>query len=340
MLPINSLSGVLSASLFLAGASAQESSRETQEEFGPGHRYGLLQAPSAAEGSIRIGSYNVLNYFDDVDDPALSGEWDDAELASRPGQLVALAAAIRELDADVLALQEVESLDALLRFRDRHLADMGYVHVASLDAGYYRGVEQSVLSRIPITRTLNWPGLSTADVTRSGADFQPLPDRPLLSFQRSPLMVELRSDEGYEFTLIVVHLKSGGLAHAYRREAEGLLPGQAPPQGRAQGVAVAAQRLAQERGRARRMRDGRPHHLLLGRGVLLPDLGGVAQLLAGQCCGEAHPFCSCSEALALCCSVLAGACLVFCERLSELRGRRRARRGTGGCPAVSAEAGI
>jgi endonuclease/exonuclease/phosphatase family metal-dependent hydrolase len=193
-----------------------------QLEFGPGHRYGRLAAPPAAEGSIRIGSYNVLNYFDEVDDPELSGEWDDADLASRPGQLVALAKAIRELDADVLALQEVESLDALIRFRDRHLADMGYVHVASLDAGYYRGVEQSVLSRIPIVGSLNWPGLNTSDVTRSGEGFQPVPDRPQLIFQRSPLMVDLRSEEGYEFTLIVVHLKSGGLAHAYRREAEGL----------------------------------------------------------------------------------------------------------------------
>jgi endonuclease/exonuclease/phosphatase family metal-dependent hydrolase len=192
------------------------------EGFAPGHRYGLQSAPEAAADSIRIGSYNVLNYFDEVDDPALSGRWDDADLASRPGQLVALAKAIRELDADVLALQEVESLEALLHFRDEHLADMGYRHVASLDAGYYRGVEQSILSRVPITETLNWPALSTADVVRKGEGFQPVPERPELAFQRSPLMVDLKTDDGYEFTLVVVHLKSGGLAHAYRREAEGL----------------------------------------------------------------------------------------------------------------------
>ena len=39
-----------------------------------------------------------------------------------------------------------------------------------------------------------------------------------------------------------------------RRQTQCLLPGQAPSQRRAQGVAVAAQRLAQERGRARRVR--------------------------------------------------------------------------------------
>ena len=223
MFSTSSLLGVAFASLvFIVPASGQDDVSKEVESFGPGHRYGLRVSPEAVPGSIRIGSYNVLNYFDDVDDPALSGEWDDAELTSRPGQLAALAKAIRELDADVLALQEVESLDALRRFRDEHLGDMGYVHVASLDAGYYRGVEQSVLSRVPVTNISNWPALSTADVVRSGEGFQPVPEDPKLEFQRSPLMVDLKTEDGYEFTLIVVHLKSGGLAHAYRREAEGL----------------------------------------------------------------------------------------------------------------------
>ena len=220
---ISRLLGVVLTSLVsFSNTFGQDEAPAKVEGFGPGHRYGLQSAPEAAANSIRIGSYNVLNYFDEVDDPALSGRWDDADLASRPGQLVALAKAIRELDADVLALQEVESREALLRFRDEHLSDMGYVHVASLDAGYYRGVEQSILSRIPITDTMNWPALSTADVIREGEGFQPVPERPELAFQRSPLMVDFRTDEGYEFTLVVVHLKSGGLAHAYRREAEGL----------------------------------------------------------------------------------------------------------------------
>ena len=223
MSSISCLPAVLFTSLVLfSNVSGQDAAPAKVEGFAPGHRYGLRSAPDAAKDSIRIGSYNVLNYFDEVDDPALSGRWDDADLASRPGQLVALAKAIRELDADVLALQEVESLEALLRFRDEHLADMGYLHVASLDAGYYRGVEQSILSRVPITETLNWPALSTADVVRKGEGFQPVPERPELAFQRSPLMVDFKTDDGYEFTLMVVHLKSGGLAHAYRREAEGL----------------------------------------------------------------------------------------------------------------------
>jgi endonuclease/exonuclease/phosphatase family metal-dependent hydrolase len=202
-----------------------------QDDVGaPGHRYGQETAPERTSGTIRIASYNVLNYFDDVDDPALQGEWDDKDLASSSQQLEAVARAIRELDADVLALQEVESREALIRFRDAYLGDMGYDHVASLDAGYYRGVEQSVLSRIPVTAIRNWPGLSTEVPTlhdpgsRDAAvakGYRPIPENPELTFQRSPLMVDFRTTAGYEFTLFVVHLKAGGLSSAYRREAEG-----------------------------------------------------------------------------------------------------------------------
>ena len=215
-------SAVLWCSSGLVHAQGADARTPPKDSFGPGHRYGQTEAPARTPGALRIASYNVLNYFDDVDDPELSGEWDDKDLASSPQQLKALADSIREINADVIALQEVESRAALIRFRDTHLADLGYQHVGSLDAGYYRGVEQSVLSRVPITSISNWPGLSTADVRRVGPGFQPVPESPVSEFQRSPLMVDLRTEEGYEFTLLIVHLKAGGKSHAYRREAEGL----------------------------------------------------------------------------------------------------------------------
>ena len=89
MSSISSLFGVAFASfVFLSPATGQDDVSGKVEGFAPGHRYGLRSSPDATTGSIRIGSYNVLNYFDEVDDPALSGRWDDADLASRPGQLV------------------------------------------------------------------------------------------------------------------------------------------------------------------------------------------------------------------------------------------------------------
>lgn len=112
-------------------------------------RFGVAQAPETTPGAIRVTTYNIENLFDDVDDPELTGDNDDIDDEKPLAELKAAARAIRLVDADVLCLQEVESLEALLAFRDAHLADMGYDHVVSIDAGTGRGIEQSVLSRFP-----------------------------------------------------------------------------------------------------------------------------------------------------------------------------------------------
>jgi endonuclease/exonuclease/phosphatase family metal-dependent hydrolase len=128
------------------------------------------------------------------------------------------------VNADVIALEEVESDVALRWFRDTYLRDMGYASVASLDAGYYRGVEQSVLSRYEIVEAKVWPNLSITDVRRSGDGWQDVPadKRSSLTFQRSPLMVTVRVRPDYLLTLFVVHHKAGGSGLKYHREAEAL----------------------------------------------------------------------------------------------------------------------
>ena len=71
---------------------------------------------------------------------------------------------IKELDADILCLQEVESEEALRWFRDAYLADMGYEYLVSHDVGYYRGIEQSVLSRFPISNPTIWKNEDLTDM--------------------------------------------------------------------------------------------------------------------------------------------------------------------------------
>ena len=95
----------------------------------PHHTYGLTEATPRMDGTIRVASYNMLNYFDQQDDPSLQGEYDD--FGDNPGptsyeRCEELARAIRAVDADVIALEEVESKEAITWFRDRFLADIGY----------------------------------------------------------------------------------------------------------------------------------------------------------------------------------------------------------------------
>ena len=110
-------------------------------------RFGLKEAPLKHAGAIRLATYNVENLFDAIDDPDLSGRNEDIDDAKPEAELQGLADAIHALDADVLALEEVESEAVLTWFRDTYLSDMGYTALASIDAGDGRGIEQSVIVR-------------------------------------------------------------------------------------------------------------------------------------------------------------------------------------------------
>ncbi|MBL4698405.1 MAG: endonuclease/exonuclease/phosphatase family protein, partial [Phycisphaerales bacterium] len=166
------------------------------------------------------------NLFDDVDDPTLTGRNDDADNTKPVHQMIAVARAIHKLDSDVICMQEIESLDALLWFRDAYLADMGYEYVVSLDAGNSRGIENAVLSRFPLENTELWIGKELGGVhpEKYGRNKNYYAGEPI-AFRRSPLKLDVQipaMTEGGEtttLTLFVVHHKSGRFSQ-YWREAE------------------------------------------------------------------------------------------------------------------------
>jgi endonuclease/exonuclease/phosphatase family metal-dependent hydrolase len=201
-------------------------------------RFGVAEAPDRRPGTIRLAAYNVENLFDDHDDPALSDDVEDIEMTKPEAHRKAVAEAIRAIDADIVALQEIESEAALLWFRDQFLSDLGYAYVKSYDAGDGRGIENSVLSRFPITNAsvrldMDLGGVHPATYGDRGAANW-LAGEPL-KMRRSPLFVDIQIPAGttlggeadapeklsepYDLTLIVVHHKSGG-GSGYWREAE------------------------------------------------------------------------------------------------------------------------
>lgn len=212
-----------------ASAQTAEVSRGAVSESAP--RLGLAEAPAKAEGAVRLATYNILNLFDEHDNPALSGRfddmhsgWDDIRAKPEP-QLRAVAEAIRRLDADVIGLQEIESIEALQAFNAEYLAGMGYEHVMSIDVGQERGIEQSVLSRYPIREARVWPNMPLGGVhpEKYGNSENWYAGEPI-AYRRSPLYVriEIPSDDGeggFDLELFVIHQKSGYPA-SYWREAE------------------------------------------------------------------------------------------------------------------------
>ncbi|RMH13961.1 MAG: hypothetical protein D6695_02525 [Planctomycetota bacterium] len=190
------------------------------------HRWGVAEPRPRTPGTIRIATYNVENLFDDVDDPALSGRFEDIDDTKPASECQAVAEAVHRIDADVLAVEEIESREALIAFRDEYLSDMGYEHVVSLDAGDERGIEQAVLSRFPIVDHRQWirRPLGGIHPDKYGSQENWYAGEEIV-FHRSPLMVEVEvpgdvtGGDAYRLTLIVVHHKSGRYS-SYWREAE------------------------------------------------------------------------------------------------------------------------
>ncbi len=187
------------------------------------NKFGRSTPKPRTPGTIRVATYNVLNLFDHVDDPKLSGEHDDIDMATSDDRCRGIAAAILKIDADIIALEEMESEECLRWFRDTYLPDAGYQYLASVDVGYYRGVEQSVLSRFPITKVEVYPEYSLDDPEREGPGWSKVSREKLrdLRFQRSPLRVDIKISDEYELTLFALHHKSGG-SNRWQREAEAI----------------------------------------------------------------------------------------------------------------------
>ncbi len=215
----------------------------TGEAVDPGTiRYGERTARTRTPGTVRVATFNIENLFDDKDDPALSGSGEDATMTKPQAHLAAAARALRELNADIVALQEVESEQALRWFRDNHLQGMGYDHVVSIDAGDRRGIEQSVLSRYPLSGAkVHRFKLGGRQPDTWGRETNRNAGQPF-EFTRGPLEVTVEVPasavtelltkagkaqaraESYKLTLVVVHAKSGRDFEAQREaEAKGVV---------------------------------------------------------------------------------------------------------------------
>jgi predicted extracellular nuclease len=164
--------------------------------------------PRPFSGTVTIASYNVLNFFDEYDDPY----HEDESTPPKPKEeLEKLAVSIRALDADVLAMQEVENRGYLERFVRAMLGDMGYEHLVCFEGNDQRGIQCAVLSRLPVG-----PVTSHRFLRFDSNGKGPVGD---LYFRRDVLQVSIEEPDAPAFCVFVVHLKSkrdGDATETYR----------------------------------------------------------------------------------------------------------------------------
>lgn len=166
---------------------------------------------------IRIATFNVENLFARYRfrqniDPLSTDGFTINNLAFNINDETAkqiTAKAIRAIAADIVVLQEVESLPVLDRFNSRYLGDMNYKHRILIDGFDPRKIDVAVLSRHPIERIKSYRNERNSSNTA-------------FLFSRDCLVVEIHID-GKPLVLHVNHFKSmvgGRLETKPRREEQ------------------------------------------------------------------------------------------------------------------------
>ena len=130
--------------------------------------------------TVRIATFNVENLFarwrfkENVDPTkANTRGWvvDQTQFEELGVDSKAITgAAVRDLGADVIALQEVENVDTLKHFRAQFLGgNAKYPYVAGVDGNDPRLIDVAVLSRLPITHIRSYQHLGDQEEMGSGS---------------------------------------------------------------------------------------------------------------------------------------------------------------------------
>jgi endonuclease/exonuclease/phosphatase family metal-dependent hydrolase len=160
--------------------------------------------------SVKLATFNLHNFFDGENDP---NKDDDVPKASEVDDKVArVGAALRRLDADVVALQEIENRPLLDRLVKEQLAQLGYDHVHLQPGNDPRGINVALLSRFPVLRVT-----SHANDFFKGLDPG---DSKNYRFSRDCLEVEIEPSKNRKLTVLVNHLRANDNSQLATRTRE------------------------------------------------------------------------------------------------------------------------
>lgn len=164
--------------------------------------------PSKPPGTWTLATYNVQDLFDTTDDPRAEDEHPTENRLQN--KFTRLRRVLHILDADVVALMEVETLAVLRRLNDEHLRDLGYRETVLIEGNDpERGIDVALLSRFPVAHV----------ISHAGETFSDSDGRLRRIFSRDCLECHIGLPSGETLVVLVNHFKSkrGGA-----EETEGL----------------------------------------------------------------------------------------------------------------------
>lgn len=165
----------------------------------------------AAAIPMRVVTWNVENLFDTEDDPDTFDPLPPPSDADVVRKLNDLEAVLRPLNADFVALQEVENETILARLAGQ-MSDLGYDNYGLVDAFDGRGIDVAYMTRLPLS--------SSPMVTSHLGERFPLPDgSDEIFYTRDALEVFVDVGEA-KVGVIIVHFRSMRDGGGDIREAE------------------------------------------------------------------------------------------------------------------------
>lgn len=155
--------------------------------------------------TVRVVTWNVEHFVDAYDDPYVDNRRENEPGEAMYGRVDLFVQAVRQLDADVLVLQEFESEAFAMSLVEERLSDSGYEFFASTESPtWYQNVV--VMSRVPLGEVESY-----ADVVTPIKGFttdEGEPEAQSLTNHRVWL-AEVHVRRGYDLHLVGAHLKAG-----------------------------------------------------------------------------------------------------------------------------------
>lgn len=155
----------------------------------------IVHAQPAETGKLTIATYNILNMFDVFDNPYTE---DEGTRVKPRREIEQVAALIRQMNADVVAFQELENVQLLHALVEEFLPDMGYTYIAAGPSNSHRGITNGIISRVPIASMTSY---RHRRLTLEGSD-------KTWKFARDLVQVTLQLDDQQTLDLFIVHFKS------------------------------------------------------------------------------------------------------------------------------------
>lgn len=156
-------------------------------------------AVAAEPRTVKLLSWNLEHFVDPFDSPYIDNDNDNTPLVKSDATLQKLALAIKTIDADVMAFQEVESDTALLLFLNSYLPDHGYKYTACVPSKeWHQNV--AILSRLPMGQVIS---------LREFEQTNPVSNETMSRFNARLLAAEIIVSPQYSFTVMTAHLKAG-----------------------------------------------------------------------------------------------------------------------------------